>query len=254
MPRNAVARWGGAQDGGMDFLWDWWPQASDPATKLLVAFLCGLALGAEREARDKAAGLRTMILISVGSALYLMVGEAASLVGLDPSAARVTPDPTRIGSEVVAGIGFLGAGSIIQSRGAVHGLTTAATIWVAAAVGLCAGVGLYSIAVGTTIGVLLALVFLDPLADRVRNLVRHDSQTLRFTSPRDSLTVTRLEVLLLEHGSHSGDIQCQPTPQGEMLWEVELRLRTADQLRLLESLGEVDGVRGQEKVMDLGAS
>ena len=72
-----------------------------------------------------------------------MVGEATSLADVS---AHTTPDPTRIGSEVVAGIGFLGVGSIIQLRGAVHGLTTVATIWVAAAIGLCSGVGMYSIA------------------------------------------------------------------------------------------------------------
>ena len=168
----------------MESLLNWWLHVPEPAIKLLVACICGLALGIEREVRDKAAGLRTIVLISMGSALYMQVGEAASLQGL-LSDARSTPDPTRVGSEVVAGIGFLGAGSIIQSRGAVHGLTTAATIWVAAAVGLCSGVGLYGAAVGTTAGVVLALVLLDPLADRFRALVRHDTRHLRFTSAAD---------------------------------------------------------------------
>ena len=193
--------------------------------------------------------MRTIVLISVGSALYLMVGEAASLADVS---AHTTPDPTRIGSEVVAGIGFLGAGSIIQSRGAVHGLTTAATIWVAAAIGLCSGVGMYSIAIGTTIGVLLALVFLDPLADRFRAMVRPDSRNLRFCSSHDSLTVARVELLLAEHGAGESEVQRGLTADGEIQWEVALRLRAADQLRLLESLQNMAGVRGKERVVDLG--
>lgn len=237
----------------MESLLNWWLHVPEPAIKLLVACICGLALGIEREVRDKAAGLRTIVLISMGSALYMQVGEAASLQGL-LSDARSTPDPTRVGSEVVAGIGFLGAGSIIQSRGAVHGLTTAATIWVAAAVGLCSGVGLYGAAVGTTAGVVLALVLLDPLADRFRALVRHDTRHLRFTSAADLLTLTRIELLLREHGASRSDIARSLTTRGEMGWQVELRLRTSEQLRLLESLAEVKTVRGQDEGLALDLS
>lgn len=163
-------------------------------------------------------------------------------------AAASTPDPTRIGSEVVAGIGFLGAGSIMQSRGAVHGLTTAATIWVAAAVGLCAGVGLFGLAIVTTAGVLLALISLDPLADRFRALVRRDSRTLRFITAADSLTTARVELLLREHGTRRADMKRVPAAQGKELWEVELRLRTADQLRLVELLQQVQGLQGQDEM------
>lgn len=227
-------------------LFDAWFAPDNAVTKLLVAFLCGLALGLEREAREKAAGVRTIVLISVGSALYLMVGEAASLSATNLGSG-VTPDPTRIGSEVVAGVGFLGAGSIIQSRGAVHGLTTAATIWVAAAVGICAGVGLYGVALCTTLAVLVSLIFLDPLADWFRSLGKKDTSRLCFTSPSENLTVTRLDLLLLEHGAERSSIQRAPLEPGRMGWEVEVKLRSVDQLRLLESLSQVPGVIGRDE-------
>ncbi len=234
--------------GVNDAIWNLWSTPDDASTKLLVAFLCGLALGIEREAREKAAGLRTIVLISVGSALYLMVGEAASLSAAGEAAASsVTPDPTRIGSEVVAGVGFLGAGSIIQSRGAVHGLTTAATIWVAAAVGLSAGVGMYGVAVTTTLAVLLSLIFLDPLADWFRTLGKKDSSRLTFTSPAENLTVTRIELLLREHGADRTAIARSPLPESRMGWEVQVQMRSVDQLRLLESLSGVSGVRGHDE-------
>ncbi|MFA5506236.1 MAG: MgtC/SapB family protein [Vulcanimicrobiota bacterium] len=146
----------------------WLSLAPEHALKLGVAFVCGLLLGLEREHRDKPAGLRTIVLISVGSALYMIVGDLVALVSQAP-AELVRADPSRIGSEVVSGIGFLGAGTIIHSRGSVHGLTTAATIWVAAAVGLCAGVGFHLTALATTLFVLVILVTLTPLTHWIGN-------------------------------------------------------------------------------------
>lgn len=99
--------------------------------KLVAAFLAGLALGAEREYRDKSAGMRTIILITVGSALFTIF--SVRIAGDN--------DPGRIAAQIVSGIGFLGAGVILVRRGQVLGLTTASTIWVAAAIGIGMGVG-----------------------------------------------------------------------------------------------------------------
>jgi len=97
-----------------------------------VAAVCGGLIGIERELHNKPAGFRTNILICLGSALYMAVGV------LIPDEAA---DPTRIAAQVVTGIGFLGAGCIIQAGGHVRGLTSAATIWVVAAIGIVAGAG-----------------------------------------------------------------------------------------------------------------
>jgi putative Mg2+ transporter-C (MgtC) family protein len=99
--------------------------------KLLAAFLVGLLLGAEREYHDKSAGMRTLILITVGSCLFTIFSVRIA----------ADKDPGRIAAQIVSGIGFLGAGVIIQRRGQVVGLTTASTIWVAAALGIGMGVG-----------------------------------------------------------------------------------------------------------------
>jgi putative Mg2+ transporter-C (MgtC) family protein len=100
-----------------------------------AAAVCGAVIGLERELKGKAAGFRTNILICLGSAIYMTVG------GLLVRATVSEFDPTRVAAQVVTGIGFLGAGAIIQSGGRVTGLTTAATIWVVAAIGLVAGAG-----------------------------------------------------------------------------------------------------------------
>lgn len=120
--------------------------------RLLLAAGLGAAIGYQRERAGKAAGLRTHILICVGAALFTVV----SLYGFGP-----TSDVGRVAAGVVAGIGFIGAGAIIH-RGAgdiVAGLTTAATIWAVAAVGLAAGAGLYLVA-GVTTAITLAVLFL----------------------------------------------------------------------------------------------
>ena len=119
-----------------DFLLGFLPEV---AIKPGVACLCGLLLGMEREWRGKPAGLRTITLMTVGATLFMIVSDLVALT-IDGPEAITRVDPSRIASQVVSGIGFLGAGAIIQSRGSIHGLTTAATVWVAASIGLCVGV------------------------------------------------------------------------------------------------------------------
>ena len=111
--------------------------------------MLGAVIGFERARRGHAAGLRTMAMVSVGSCLFTLIGDQVITRGTDP---------TRIAAQVVTGIGFLGAGTILRDGGGIRGLTTAATIWVVAAIGMAAGFGLYVLAAGGTALVLMALV------------------------------------------------------------------------------------------------
>jgi len=117
--------------------------------RLALAGALGGLIGLERELRDREAGLRTNLLVSLGAALFTIVGAYGF--------ASIRTDPTRIAAQIVTGIGFLGAGAIIRQGSSIRGLTTAATLWVVAAVGLAAGAGYYSAALITTGLVLLAL-------------------------------------------------------------------------------------------------
>ena len=112
-------------------------------TKLLLAVVLGGAIGIERNMAGKAAGLRTYSLVAMGSALFVIISDLAS--SFYPYATSF--DPLRMASQVVVGIGFLGAGMIIFHNNKVEGLTTAAGMWVAAGIGMAAGFGLYSVAV-----------------------------------------------------------------------------------------------------------
>lgn len=119
----------------------------------------------ERELSDKPAGLRTNMLICVGSTLITMVSLH---VALSYAERQVNiADPGRIAAQIVSGVGFLGAGTIIQARGSVHGLTTAATIWVMAGIGLAIGSGFYAPAVATTLILLVILWVLGRIESRI---------------------------------------------------------------------------------------
>ena len=126
----------------------------DVMLRLLLAAGLGAAIGVEREFRQKPAGLRTNILIALGSALLTMAS-------LEIGRSGATPD--RIAAQIVTGIGFLGGGAILRSGTTVHGMTTAATIWVNAAIGLAAGAGLFAMATMTAAITLAVLALLPPV-------------------------------------------------------------------------------------------
>jgi len=143
-------------------IWELTPwEELDMVLRLIMAALAGGLIGYQRESADKPAGFRTNMLVCVGAALITIV----SINGFG-----ILSDPSRVAAGIVIGIGFLGAGTIIRERGTVTGLTTAATIWSVAAIGLALGTGLYIVAAATTAMVLIALFL--PIGPR-----RHDSDS-----------------------------------------------------------------------------
>lgn len=128
--------------------------------RLLLAAVLGGTIGFEREIAGKPAGLRTNLLICVGSALFTELSVEITRFSTGPGP---RPDPGRIAAQIVTGIGFLGAGTILRSHGRISGLTTAATVWVVAAVGVAVGARAYAAAVGTTALVMACLVLLGKM-------------------------------------------------------------------------------------------
>lgn len=124
----------------------------------MIALIIGLVLGSERQYRGHPAGLRTMALISAGSCLFTGLGLVPEFAG--------KTDPTRIAAQIVTGVGFLGAGSILRQGEEVRGLTTAASIWVVASLGMAVGFGYYAVAIVSVLLVLIVLVLLKPVEDR----------------------------------------------------------------------------------------
>ncbi len=150
----------------------------DLAMKMVVAVLAGGAIGLERQIAGKPAGLRTNILICVGSALLMDL--SINVGGVWGSG--MVGDPARLAAQVVTGIGFIGAGTIMQSGGTITGLTSAATIWVVAAIGLSAGAGFYVEALGATLTVMFVLAGLGRLEHGLLRVQRTMSVTVR-TNP-----------------------------------------------------------------------
>jgi len=128
-----------------------WPE---DVLSIILAVVFGAAIGLEREISGKAAGLRTNVLICLGAAVFTIISRQM---------AGQTGSLTRIAAQIVTGVGFLGAGAIIQDRGGVHGLTTAATIWLVASIGMACGAGFYSLAVISTFIAIAVLVGLGQL-------------------------------------------------------------------------------------------
>ena len=125
----------------------------DLALRLTVGLVLGAIVGFERELQSQPAGFRTHSVVALGAALFTVV-SAYAFSG--PGA-----DPTRIAAQIVSGIGFIGAGTILQSRGQIRGLTTAASLWSVAGIGMAAGAGLYGVAVAGTVLMLIILAILD---------------------------------------------------------------------------------------------
>ncbi len=157
------------------------------------SILCGGMIGLERERRGKPAGFRTNTLICLGSCLYMLVSEFIyQRIGATPT------DPTRIASQVVTGIGFLGAGTIIQSRGTITGLTSAATIWVVAAIGLFIGAGFPWMGLLCSILVLLSLGALRRIEPKLLGRCHVVSCDILY-SEQDGRTRAALGSVLSEH-------------------------------------------------------
>nr|WP_280746936.1 MgtC/SapB family protein [Parabacteroides sp. PF5-9] len=133
------------------------------SVRLAISFILGAIIGVERQIRRRDAGMRTFTLICMGSAAAMLISIWIPQTYPD----FLNGDPGRIAAQVLTGIGFLGAGAIIQSHGSVHGLTTAACIWVIAVIGLAAGAGMFMAAIITTFAALFVLISLEKLEKRM---------------------------------------------------------------------------------------
>ncbi|HAF61018.1 MAG TPA: magnesium transporter MgtC [Anaerolineaceae bacterium] len=146
----------------------------DDLIKLCVSLLLGGIIGAERERYKKDAGLRTTILISIGSTLFTILSERLG------TSMGANLDTTRIAANIVSGVGFLGAGVILQEHGRVKGLTTAATIWISAAIGMACGAGEFFLAGITSLLTMIVLVAFTKIEDKLE--VSVEERTYEITS------------------------------------------------------------------------
>jgi putative Mg2+ transporter-C (MgtC) family protein len=198
--------------------------------KLVLAILCGGAIGFERELSRKAAGLRTNVLICMGSALFMIVSRHIG------GGAPYT-DPARLVAQVVTGIGFLGAGVILQARGSVTGLTTAATIFVVAAVGIAIGDGMFGVAILSTSLIIIVLVALRRVERFVIRRQRMFHYSLKTREPAQFLE--NLLDLLERQNLHLEDFDVDTNTQGEHVVRVSVVTSIEGNRRLLAELPQL---------------
>lgn len=217
----------------------WWTASSGLQLGLLaIAFVLCALIGLERQFRQKAAGFRTHVLVGTGAAAFTLVSGFgfAPMLGED-----VVLDPSRIAAQIVSGIGFLGAGVIFTRRDIVRGLTTAATIWVAAAVGMAAGAGMVTLAVGLTAIHLFALTIAGPLVAKLPT--RDSNRVLRIVYVDGEGTLRRLLAEATEVG-FSAYILGTARREGTDLVELDVRFKGKPSLDVLvPKLHDIDGVR-----------
>ncbi len=211
------------------------PNALDLLLRLFVALFLGAVIGTERERQERAAGLRTVTMVSLGSCLFTIIGA----YGFSPT------DPSRVAAQVVTGIGFLGAGTIFLRKDLVRGLTTAATIWTTAAIGMAAGTARYFEAAFTTLLVLAVLMVLKPIERRF--FKRPAEASVQLVVPRSDTEIERVRAALSKLDAYPESIRVSELSDGSDRIELDIALpanrTTADLLRLLR------GVEGAGQIL-----
>jgi putative Mg2+ transporter-C (MgtC) family protein len=204
--------------------------------RLLLAAVLGGVIGLERQMRNKSAGVRTHMMVALGSALFAIVS-----IELPRREGAVDADPARIAAQIVTGVGFLGAGAILHSRGLIIGLTTAASVWVAAAIGMTAGAGLSTMAmIATGLGVIILVA----------------SHLLEKAPLRSDERVSRIQVRLVNEEAVrdlqrrvknvGGEIvrsRLAPDDPSGVEVGLEVMLTTEEQVALLRSIREMSDIR-----------
>jgi putative Mg2+ transporter-C (MgtC) family protein len=214
-----------------------WPHV---LLRLSVAAALGGAIGMERELRERQAGLRTHLVVCVGSALFTLVSAYGFREFLLQGGPLVRTDPTRIAAQIVSGIGFLGAGAIIRQGLSVRGLTTAATLWLVAAIGMASGAGYYDAAVIATLGALLTLGPLRIFAFRFTRRFRPAIERLLVEVPAGGSPAPVIEVIELVGGRVISMEIAQEGDRRSIAVDVELHRTPAPEI--VARVADIDGV------------
>lgn len=211
----------------------------DMVLRLLFAAILSGSIGYEREIHGRLAGFRTHILVGVGSALMMLT----SMYIFDIYRGHAAADPGRIAAQVVSGIGFLGAGTIIRFKASVRGLTTAASLWTVAGLGLAVGVGLFIPATFTTLLVLAALFLLNRVE---KTMIRRDwYKSLEIDTKAGASQLQEIRSLLSEYDIEIKDFDVKKSSSSEdLIIKISVKLLTNEyDDEIISKIRELDGVR-----------
>ncbi|MEA2607889.1 MAG: putative Mg2+ transporter-C (MgtC) family protein [Chloroflexota bacterium] len=220
---------------------------ADLAARMLIAAILGAAIGLEREVHEHPAGMRTHLLVALGSAIFTEL-SIYGFAGIGGAADAPSIDPSRVAAQVVSGVGFLGAGAILKYGTSIRGLTTAASLWTVAAIGMAAGAGEWVIA---QVGPLIVVFSLWPLNALVERIHQPGTRAIKVR-----LEVGRLEALgdmsrmLVDRRVEIAGINSQRLGKGR--YEVELELRLPAAARPPDILGAITAIPDVELIESSG--
>jgi putative Mg2+ transporter-C (MgtC) family protein len=205
--------------------------------RLIIAAGLGAAVGAEREIHGHPAGMRTHMLVALGSALFTVLSIHG--FGQDDPAKNI--DPTRIAAQIVSGIGFLGAGAILKDGVVIRGLTTAASLWAVAAVGTASGAGEYFVAGVATVVILVSLWPLNALAERLHGSAEPEVQVRLHMNSAER--IGQVSTALVANHMRIGTIQTQRLGKDFYRADIGIRGRNASQVNAaLDAIERIEGV------------
>lgn len=229
----------------MDFL-KITPLEIECIVRILIASICGALIGTERKARFKDAGIRTHLVVALGSALFMIVSKYGFddlLFNFEYINGTVKLDPSRVASSIVSGIGFLGAGTIFVRRSSINGLTTAAGLWSTAAVGMAMGAGMYAIGFGGT----FALVFFQWFFHSTKIFNRTSISVMTFTVNVCERPIEKLKSILEEEKIIVKDISFEKLSKTECRIECVVKRPTnISHIELSDKLCTNDFIIGME--------
>jgi len=215
---------------------------AEQALRIVVALVLSGWIGYDRSKKSRAAGLRTHALVGTASALVMLTSE---YIYFHYSPLGASPDPARLGAQIISGIGFLGAGTIIQGRGSVKGLTTAASLWSVGTIGIAAGIGFYYGAIFTTIVIYLLLRFATTIESGMVN--RIETKRIFIQSKLNDMNI--FEQMALEHHVFVDNVQYMGSDILEnskihyLLITLNPRQKSMDKYRdLLSAYASLEGV------------
>ncbi|HYE69588.1 MAG TPA: MgtC/SapB family protein [Anaerovoracaceae bacterium] len=215
--------------------------------RILLAMGIGGIIGWERENSNRPAGLRTHMLVAIGAAVVMLMGE----LSLDKYADITTMDPTRLGAQVISGIGFLGAGTIMREGLTVRGLTTAASLWAVACLGLAAGGGFYESAIIGTIAIILTLTIFEYLEKRFRK-VKSRGLTVEMDCVDLSKTLIDIKKIAPQYDMSFADVDIfEEIGEEEVVYHIISKLSFNKSSRKIDKVGFVSELSAQKGVTKL---
>lgn len=209
--------------------------------RIMVALLLSGVIGFEREIKNHSAGFRTHILVGIGACLMMLLSIYGFTDFMEEPNVRF--DPARIPSYVISGIGFLGAGTIMVNGGTIRGLTTAASIWAVAGLGLVVGAGMYATAVFTTIVILLSLIFLNNFEKR---FVRSSALHILEVVGKQDMKLNELVALLEKHNLPLTDLEVNKSAKD--LHHVFIKVKIPDQAVYVQLVDEISQLPAVESI------